>query len=119
LVKQLRSENDKLTLELEERNGELIELKIKLKYYVENEKVMEKENMVCKKYLFFLSDTKTSEYQIFKTVEMFGYSPIIRNAFVNNSVFIWHFGALSTVRCFGSFLELGISVFWYCGNIPV
>ncbi|CAK5096161.1 unnamed protein product [Meloidogyne enterolobii] len=45
LVKQLRSENDKLTLEVEERNGELIELKIKLEYYQENEKVMEKENM--------------------------------------------------------------------------
>nr|CAD2185223.1 unnamed protein product [Meloidogyne enterolobii] len=45
LVKQLRSENDKLTLEVEERNGELIELKIKLEYYEENEKVMEKENM--------------------------------------------------------------------------
>uniref|UniRef100_A0A915NRK9 Uncharacterized protein n=1 Tax=Meloidogyne floridensis TaxID=298350 RepID=A0A915NRK9_9BILA len=45
LVKQLRSENEKLTLEVEERNGELIELKIKLEYYEENEKVMEKENM--------------------------------------------------------------------------
>uniref|UniRef100_A0A914MKZ5 Uncharacterized protein n=2 Tax=Meloidogyne incognita group TaxID=654580 RepID=A0A914MKZ5_MELIC len=45
LVKQLRSENDKLTLEVEERNGKLIELKIKLEYYEENEKVMEKENM--------------------------------------------------------------------------
>ncbi|CAK5115886.1 unnamed protein product [Meloidogyne enterolobii] len=50
LVKQLRSENDKLNFEVEERNGELIELKIKLEYYEENEKVMEKENMVCKRF---------------------------------------------------------------------